>query len=259
MGVIKNSHDIVDRFRHLDLDEESLVYLRVQSKRYARLLDIISEIRAGLRKESATLLDVGPSYFTQLLTEQFPGDSILSLGYDSMESRGGHFPEGVKHDSNHFYRFDLNNSQDPDRWIEVPATDIVILGEVIEHLYSAPASVLGFIGSFLKPGGSLVIQTPNAARLVNRIALLIGRNPYEQIRENRDNPGHFREYTSKELLEIAAASGYVVERCEIRNYFAGRSWVESLYICLNSFMPASFRDGITLLLRKRGQESQGDR
>ena len=60
-------------------------------------------------------------------------------------------------------------------------------------------------------GGVLVVQTPNAVSLPRRLAMLGGRNPYELIREDATNPGHFREYTAAELRRYAAVAGLAVE------------------------------------------------
>jgi len=247
---MKKGTEIKERFSHLDLDNESSVYLRVQSKRYLYLLEILKELRGSLPGPEARILDVGPSFFTQIIEEEFPGDSILSLGLDHPESRGGHLPAEMVLNRGNFYLFDLNDSQYPEKWVEIPECDIVILGEVLEHLYTSPILVLEFIQSFLKEKGYLVIQTPNAAATVKRVKLLIGRNPAEMIRDSRDNPGHFREYTVKELLSLAKQCGFVVCRCETKNYFNGRCRLEDAYVFLNNLMPGSFRDGITLVLRK---------
>ena len=50
-----------------------------------------------------------------------------------------------------------------------------------------------------------MVSTPNALWLKHRIKLLMGRHPYELIREDKGNPGHFREYTAGELGDIARA------------------------------------------------------
>jgi predicted SAM-dependent methyltransferase len=247
---MKKDTEIEERFSHLDLDDESRVYLHVQSKRYLYLLGILKGLRGSLPGPGVSIMDVGPSFFTQVLEEEFSGDTILSLGLDHPEGRGGHLPEDVIYDRDHFYYFDLNDSPYPEKWVQVPVCDIVILGEVLEHLYTAPVLILEFIKSFLKEKGYLVIQTPNAAATVKRIKLLVGRNPAETIRDNRDNPGHFREYTKKELISIAGECGFTVTRCELRNCFGGRCRIEDAYIFLNNFMPETFRDGITLVLRK---------
>jgi len=103
--------------------------------------------------------------------------------------------------------FDLLNTPSVAGWPECGSFDLVVFSEVIEHLHVAPAYVLAFLGSVLSPRGVLICTTPNAIGISKRTRMLIGRNPYEQLRLYSRNPGHIREYTRKELVEIAAAVG----------------------------------------------------
>ena len=91
-------------------------------------------------------------------------------------------------------RFDLNDAQYRERWIRTPPIHLAVMAEVLEHLYTAPTLVLGFAYSLMEPGGILIVETPNAASLKKRLRLLVGRHPYEMIRENAVNPGHFRPF-----------------------------------------------------------------
>jgi SAM-dependent methyltransferase len=60
----------------------------------------------------------------------------------------------------------------------VAGADCAVFSEVLEHLhyYYAPA-VLAKISRALKPGGVLVLTTPNVASLFRRLRLLLGRQP----------------------------------------------------------------------------------
>ena len=81
----------------------------------------------------------------------------------------------------------------------MPRYDLVVFAEVIEHLHTSPVHTLAFVRGLLADAGVLILQTPNAASLPKRLKLLAGRNPYELIRADGGNPGHFREYTLAEL------------------------------------------------------------
>ncbi|MDH5683863.1 MAG: class I SAM-dependent methyltransferase [candidate division WOR-3 bacterium] len=234
-----------------NLDEEAKIYLKYHSKRYSHLLKVASEIRALIPETNIRIMDIGPSFFTELLVKNLPQDSISTLGFDYNKSRGGHFPLSINYDKSSFVNFDLNDAQYPEKLIKIPLCDMVIMAEVIEHLYTAPTLVFNFIKSFLKEDGYLLIQTPNAAALIKRINLLFGKNPYEMIRENRDNPGHFREYTKAELFSIAQKSGFKIIRFIYKNYFNRLSLKEKIYGFILNFLPVSLRDGITIVLQKR--------
>ena len=254
--MFRSSGDILDHFGTLNLDKESQSYLGTHAKRYAFLLERVYAARSILMKFSTqrvNILDIGPSFFTELLREAFKNDDVLTLGYDAPEARGGHFPRDVSHEKSHHFFFDLNDAQYRERWIRTPPIHLAVMAEVLEHLYTAPTLVLGFAYSLMEPGGILIVETPNAASLKKRLRLLVGRHPYEMIRENAVNPGHFREYTRSELLTISRSVGFEIISCELSNYFSHDSSRSALERFLRGFSMASFRRGLTLVLQKPGK------
>ena len=141
------------------------------------------------------------------------------------------------------------------------------MAEVLEHLHTAPSLVLAFVKTLLADNGLLVLQTPNAASLPKRIKLLLGRNPFDMIRTDPKNPGHFREYTRRELSALAADLGFRVEECAMSFYFdarfahrasgeaAGRRLVlGTAKNLIYRFLPAPLREGITMVWRKIQEE-----
>jgi SAM-dependent methyltransferase len=184
------------------------------------------------------ILAVGPSYETRLLREELPEATVDTLGwYDDR------FP---LREGEHHVELDLNDADRP----PLEPHDVVICSEVIEHLQAAPVPVLRYLGDALTDGGRLILQTPNAASLPNRLRLLLGRNPYEPIREEPRNPGHFHEYTVSELRDAVAAAGLEVERVLTANYFDHGSRKNRAYRAAGRVLPASLREGITLIARR---------
>ncbi len=55
--------------------------------------------------------------------------------------------------------------------LHLPPADVVVAGEVIEHL-DDPGGFLDGVHALVAPGGILVVTTPNASGLVNAVALL---------------------------------------------------------------------------------------
>jgi SAM-dependent methyltransferase len=161
---------------------------------------------------SAKVLDIGSSLFTLRLAGLF--DDVSTLGLPDARDLICRMPDKIRHIS-----FDLNDARDPGRWIHLPAFDLIVFAEVIEHLPTAPQQVLRFLAGGLSRKGILVVQTPNAVSLDKRIKMLLGTNPYEMIREEWTNPGHFREYSRSELLSLARESGLETVRHEFRSYF----------------------------------------
>ncbi|MEX2080249.1 MAG: methyltransferase domain-containing protein [Dehalococcoidia bacterium] len=94
--------------------------------------------------------------------------------------------------------------------------DLVIWSEVIEHLTENPVHTLGEVHRVLKPGGCVVISTPNVARAHNVMNLLRGRNIYDPYHLGAVFKGsrHSREYTYQELIDLVSGCGYAIDRAE---------------------------------------------
>lgn len=72
--------------------------------------------------------------------------------------------------------------------------DIVVAGEIIEHLYDT-GDFLEEIKRVLKPEGKLIITTPNLAPLANRARILFGFQPPTCNIELDGQVGHIRAFT----------------------------------------------------------------
>jgi SAM-dependent methyltransferase len=223
-------------------------YEAFHAPRFAYLLRLLEDDH--FVGPAARVLDIGASRLTESVRERF-GVRVDTLGFapDRSGSAGDH------------YSFDLNRSQSEATWRrDLPLYDVVILAEVIEHLYTAPELVLAFVKTLIRPGGTLIIQTPNAAALTRRIKLLLGRNPYERIRIDNSNPGHFREYTEAEMRSMLSDAGFEIRGVDIRFYFDARyahhdvnpryePVIGGLKNILFSILPRSWRLGMTIVAR----------
>jgi len=92
----------------------------------------------------------------------------------------------------------------------------VIMTEVIEHVIDTD-SVLNEVKRVLKPGGILLISTPNICSLKNRLLLLAGR--YPQGPEYRTGgAGHVRVYSSRALVGQLQEHGFDIRLCRGLNF-----------------------------------------
>lgn len=226
-------------------NRENRGYLAFHRPRFEFLLGLVKEqIRGPCR-----ILDIGPSAFTTMLR------ASLRLRIDSL----GLEPEHSSPDGDH-YQLNLNDTQDRDRCRrDLGPYDLVVFAEVIEHLFTAPELVLSYVRVLLAARGTLIIQTPNAASLRKRVKLAIGKNPFERIRMDTSNPGHFREYTAKELLDILAKAGFATRRIWRQFYFDARfahhergdeqpaALYGSAMNVVNRLLPPFLREGLTIL------------
>jgi SAM-dependent methyltransferase len=82
--------------------------------------------------------------------------------------------------------------------------DVVFAGAVIEHLPHTPRLLLEALRARVRPGGLLVVDTPNLTRYWNRRLMEEGSSVFQAIDEQFgcEPPweGHHREYTAQELV-----------------------------------------------------------
>ncbi len=94
------------------------------------------------------------------------------------------------------------------------AVDLIFALEIIEHL-SSPVHLLAEAFRLLRPGGHLVMTTPNVTRIGNVLKLLAGRSPNDRLAPpgyfNPDDEWqpHVREYSMVEVKELLATAGFV--------------------------------------------------
>ena len=223
---------------------EGRSYLEAHSPRYLRLLQVLDGLVRTHDPSSLSVLDAGPGLQTELVHARFPAARITTVGFEDhlQPTTGG----------NHV-RYDLNDAYRRESWPDLGSHDLVLLCEVIEHLYTTPVAVLGCLGSWLRPAGRLIVQTPNAAALAPRLRALVGRPPYGEVGGFGSpgmNPGHFREYTAAEMREAGRQAGLAVEHLEVDNYFARSSLAGRLYNAISDLLPASLRHGLTVVYRR---------
>lgn len=109
--------------------------------------------------------------------------------------------------------------------------DAVLFNELFEHLRINPIFTMREVHRVLKPGGTLLLSTPNL-RSLRGLRNLVVRNlghaasadvyrQYEKL-ETLGHMGHVREYTTREVSEFLARVGFTTRRLIFRGgYGAG--------------------------------------
>ena len=97
--------------------------------------------------------------------------------------------------------------------------DLVIAGEIIEHLTYDPMHLFVEARRVLRDGGFLLVTTPNVGSITSVAKTLDGHdNPqifflYKRPAAGEEEEiGHVREYTAHELGETVKAAGFEIER-----------------------------------------------
>jgi SAM-dependent methyltransferase len=105
------------------------------------------------------------------------------------------------------------------------AADVVIMSELIEHLVDTD-SALDEVRRVLKPGGSLLLSTPNLAAWYNRGLVALGVQPvFSEVslrgvygRPGSQVAGHLHLFTQRALVGLLAARGFAVARVSGARY-----------------------------------------
>jgi SAM-dependent methyltransferase len=93
----------------------------------------------------------------------------------------------------------------------------VLCCEILEHLAENPMHMMAELNRIIRPGGHLVLSTPNICALRAVSAVLGGYHPglYTQYTKrkggNLAEPRHAREYAPREVSLLLGASGFRVE------------------------------------------------
>jgi glycosyltransferase involved in cell wall biosynthesis/SAM-dependent methyltransferase len=96
----------------------------------------------------------------------------------------------------------------------------VLCCELIEHLFHDPMHLMAEVNRILKPGGHLVLTTPNVASLRAVSAILQGYQPgffnayIRPAADGETDARHNREYTPGEIRQLLQSSGFEVVRLE---------------------------------------------
>ena len=160
-------------------------------------------------------LELGSNpYFTTMLLAEFTELDISSANYFSYE-KNGEYAEKVDYvdiydgiNKTKEFKFNHFNVEDDEFPYKDGEFDLVIFSEIIEHLLNDPCKTIREIKRVLKPGGTMILTTPNVARLENVARLMSGSNIYDPYSGYGPYGRHNREYNRHELVELLKFEGY---------------------------------------------------
>jgi SAM-dependent methyltransferase len=207
--VLRTADDIIrllDTFQpqavepHVALlpDESLRLYLRMNVVRVVRLVESLR--RRGI--ETGTVLEVGAWFGSFALSLRRLGYEVLAC--DRYASYGVAFASHVAlMEQNGVGIVSTSRENELEQIANLGQFDIVLAAAVIEHVPHTPRYLLETLYGAVRPGGLLLLDTPNIARYWNRRALERGETIFQPVEDQYvcEPPweGHHREYTATEL------------------------------------------------------------
>lgn len=173
----------------------------------------------------------GNPYFTTMLLKQFTDLDISLANYFGHENNGEYtqavdYLELINKEKRTvkftYQHFNIENDNFPYADGEF---DLVIFAEIIEHLLNDPCKVLREIKRVLKPNGTLILTTPNVARLENVTRMISGTNIYDPYSGYGPYGRHNREYNRHELDQLLRFEGYEPTTCFTADVHANNAQV----------------------------------
>ena len=179
--------------------------------------DVVTGVLRAMRRTPLRVLDVGcgDGSFLHHLATHVADDRVSYVGVDYSEHQLAK-AAGLPYE---FHACDLGDG------IPLPAgsVDLIHAAEVIEHLYD-PDLLVDECARVLRPGGHLVVTTPNPQAWYNRVLFLAGIQPifYETSSRSTqvgagalrrfkrtDRPvGHLRLFNRTALLDLLRRGGF---------------------------------------------------
>ncbi len=186
-----------------------------------------------LKKQGAgSILDVGCT--DGFLSQKFRDMGLYTIGIDASASA----VETARARTDEAYVADTGKEALP---LPNDKVELIWAGEIIEHIFDTEFFVEELL-RVTKPGGRLVLSTPNLGAWINRIALLLGTQPFftevgvrqsnqgSFLRKVTTPAGHIRNFTQSSLKELLQRCGWKVESMHGAALLTGKSvlWLDKI-------------------------------
>ncbi|MGB8298937.1 MAG: class I SAM-dependent methyltransferase [Polyangia bacterium] len=220
--------------------EESEYYEQYRDRYFRTLRWIERVVPAGGR-----VLDIGSGQFA-VLCRYLLGAKCDVLDIDTRSE------EALRKSGIGFAALDLSK----DAYSAPAVYDLVIMAEVIEHVPTPPFVVFANLLPALRPGGCLLVTTPNLYRLRNLIRMARGKRLFDYfLVPGPDQPlGHFVEYAREQLEWHLVRAGFVVIESSLEQLTFGgasvRARMARKVLAPVLFLNPLWRDNIVILARK---------
>ncbi len=206
--------DFVTSIRVQDASEEEMrTYAAHDFRRFVYTWSLAQNI-------SGKCLELGGNpYFSTMLLKRFTKLDIHLANYFGHKNNGEYTQAidyvelGSNEEKTETFKFQHFNIEDDTFPYEDGEFELVIFAEIIEHLLNDPCKVLREIKRVLKTNGTVIVTTPNVARLENVARIIGGSNIYDPYSGYGPYGRHNREYNRHELDQLLRFEGFEPTAC----------------------------------------------
>ena len=193
-----------------------------------------SDIRALIGNDNAALAQTWGTQYLQLLGNRHivdileePDDKplqVLEVGcdiggtlflikqkYPHAEIRGCDISEASVNIASFSMDAFLNNIEDENLPFEKESLDVVVFGDVLEHLHN-PSRTVSYVRGLLKEDGCILTSIPNVMNIEVMKGLLHGDFTYTEI--GLLDRTHIHLFTYNEIIRMFDETGFTIERVE---------------------------------------------
>jgi SAM-dependent methyltransferase len=184
---------------------------------------------ALVRDRTGRALELGGNpYFTTLLLKEYTDLDLTLANYFGPDFSGPNHQTvtwtgvdgAARSEAFEFAHFNIEDDPFP---FDDGAFDVVLFCEIVEHLLMNPVAVLTEIKRVLRPGGLLVLTTPNVNRLENVARMVAGANIYDPYSGYGPYGRHNREFNKHELYLLLTHLGFSIESLESADVHENRA------------------------------------
>ena len=181
-------------------------YNYTHKRRYARTLDVLREnVSDGER-----VLELGTSHIIPIALKLLNPDvrvSVTEFDLDLPVSGSMVCSVGDEQREVERYSVDLESTELP---VEAGLFDVVLCCEVLEHMDVDPMFMLAEVNRILKPGGKLILTTPNITNSRAIWKILRGIEPYFYMQYHKDRSPyrHNFEHSVDTVSALLSGAGF---------------------------------------------------
>jgi len=213
-------------FEEVDPDDPRYrVPMHYVLKNEDRLLKVIKVAERLIPDRYCNIADIGtyPGSLLRILSRWFGPDKIQLFGVGLITS--DEFKQQMLDDCGaiiHTVNLDPRNDQlinknySNDIPMESDSVDVSFVLEVMEHMVS-PSHLFSEVYRICKPGGYVIVTTPNVTRIGNIFKLIAGLSNFDRLippdyydPDDEWRP-HSREYTLKEVCRFLLDAGFQIQ------------------------------------------------